>query len=137
MTTIKRLYEAANSLVTHVGAEGEVDSRHQTVLDLMAVLRDMDGGVYQHDFLDAPPSVPPEGPLVPAIGELVVPPWADPVGNPPQSWRVKWGQVETVGDLRACLHGCDYAMPLMVRNGPLPTIYYHFFDGVGYAEFDL
>ncbi len=69
-------------------------------------------------------------------GRLVIPHGAEPVGNPPQSWRVKYGQAMTIGDLRAFIEAYDNEIPLMVRNGPLPTVYYHCFNGIVYIEFD-
>lgn len=40
----KQLYDAANSVVCHVGAEGDIDSRHDLLLNLLFVLKDHDDG---------------------------------------------------------------------------------------------
>jgi len=67
---------------------------------------------------------------------LVVPPGLEPIGTPPRSWRIKAAQVTTVGEMKMLLAGAEDDMPLMVRNGPLPTLYVHHFDGVNYLELD-
>lgn len=51
--------------------------------------------------------------------------------------RVKLGTANTVGDIRRAITPLRDECPIMVRNGPLPGIYYHLVDGHGHLEFEL
>ena len=60
---------------------------------------------------------------------------SDPVIKRPQ--RIRMGQPETLGEFRR-MTGCfSNDAPLMVRNGPLPTLFYHISDGQGYIEIEI
>jgi len=44
------------------------------------------------------------------------------------------GHPKTVGEMRKALSHFPNKTPLMVRNGPLPTIYDTMFDEINYCE---
>lgn len=46
----RQLYKAANDVATHIGAYGDIDSRHELVSTLMDALHDIDGGSYDSDI---------------------------------------------------------------------------------------
>lgn len=46
----KPLYHAINRMLAEIGANGEIDSRNNSVLDVMDALKDIDDGVYVSDF---------------------------------------------------------------------------------------
>lgn len=43
---LKQLYIAVNEMMAVIGAEGEIDSRHNYVDNVMDALHDLDDGVY-------------------------------------------------------------------------------------------
>lgn len=72
-----------------------------------------------------------------AVNKIAVPIGAEPVGSPAIGWRVTFGTPSTVGQLKEIIEGLSSDLPLMVRNGPLPTLHYHFFEGRAYLELEL
>ena len=47
------------------------------------------------------------------------------------------GTASTVGDIRRAITPLMDECPIMVRNGPLPVMYYHLVDGEGHLEFEF
>lgn len=68
--------------------------------------------------------------------EVPVPTGAMPVGTPPLGWKLPYGRVETVGDLRKIIETMADDTPLLVRNGPLPFFSFFFTCGRGHLEFE-
>lgn len=50
-----KLYHAVNLMMAELGAEGEINTRHTKVDQVMDALHDIDGGVYDESFLKEPP----------------------------------------------------------------------------------
>jgi len=48
---LNELYNATNELMCQMGAKGEVSTRDDVSTKVMDVLHDIDGGVYQKDFI--------------------------------------------------------------------------------------
>jgi PAS domain-containing protein len=44
-TKYRALYTAANAVVLHIGMDGEINSEHPAVCELMNALHDIDGGI--------------------------------------------------------------------------------------------
>lgn len=72
-----------------------------------------------------------------AVNKVFVPFGAEAVGSPAIGWRVTFGKVGTVGQLKEIIEGLSSDMPLMVRNCPIPTLHYHFFEGIAYLELEF
>lgn len=51
--------------------------------------------------------------------------------------RVTIGPANTVGDIRRAITFLTDDCPIMVRNGPLPMMYFHIFDGAEHLELEL
>lgn len=50
----KNLYIAINNVVSEIGKEGQIDSRHKLTEELMHALFYIDGGEYKPELLDTP-----------------------------------------------------------------------------------
>jgi hypothetical protein len=67
---------------------------------------------------------------------VAVPVGAQGIGSPPYGWKLPFGRVETIGQLKAIIWSMADDMPLMVRNGPLPFLSFHFSGDTAHLEFE-
>ena len=49
---IKKLYDTINGMMAHIGAYGDIGSRHELTSDVMDALYEIDGGEWKKDAIE-------------------------------------------------------------------------------------